>query len=398
MQREAESAEIEESLLARARAMVPILAERASRADSERRIPAETIEDFRKAGFFRILQPKRWGGYESHPRLFYDVQMALAGGCASTGWVFGVMGVHNWQIALFDPHAAEDVWRHDTSVLIASSYMPKGQVKRAAGGFQLNGRWSFSSGVDHADWVFLGAIVMPEGTMPGSPDFRTFLVPRADFEVIDTWHVMGLKGTGSKDVVVEDAFVPEYRTHSVRDGFAGTNPGLASNPAPLYRLPFGQVFVRAVSAASIGALQGALDAFREFGSKRVSSNDFSATAQDPTAQLAAADAAVAVDDMKLELFRSFDSMMTTLASAQPLDLKDRIHYRYQSALAADRCVEHVSRLFRSCGASAIFQSNPIGRFFGDIHAARAHYANNPDRFGRNYGGVLLGLPNADLFI
>lgn len=399
MQREAESTtEIEKSLLARARAMVPVVAERASRADSERRIPAETIEDFRKAGFFRILQPKRWGGYELHPRVFYDVQMTLAEGCASTGWVFGVMGVHNWQIALFDPRAAEDVWHHNDAVLISSSYMPKGQVKRVAGGFQFSGRWSFSSGVDHADWVFLGAIVMPEGTTPGAPDFRTFLVPRADFEVIDTWHVMGFKGTGSKDVVVKDAFVPEYRTHSVRDGFAGTSPGLAANPAPLYRLPFGQVFVRAVSAGSIGALQGALDAFREFGSKRVSSNDFSATAQDPTAQLAAADAAVAVDDMKLELFRSFDSMMATLASGKPLDLKDRIHYRYQSALAADRCVEHVSRLFRSCGASAIFQGNPIGRFFADIHAARAHYANNPDRFGRNLGGVLLGLPNADLFI
>jgi 3-hydroxy-9,10-secoandrosta-1,3,5(10)-triene-9,17-dione monooxygenase len=399
MQREPESgAEIEKSLLARARAMVPVLAERASRADSERRIPIETIADFRKAGFFRILQPKRWSGYELPPRVFYDVQMTLAEGCASTGWVFGVMGVHNWQIALFDPRAAEDVWRHNSAVLISSSYMPKGKVKRIAGGFQLTGRWSFSSGVDHADWVFLGAIVMPDGTTPGAPDFRTFLVPRADFEVIDTWHVMGFKGTGSKDVVVNDALVPEYRTHSVRDGFAGTSPGLAANPAPLYRLPFGQVFVRAVSAASIGALQGALDAFREFGSKRVSSNDFSATAQDPSAQLAAADGAVAVDDMKLELFRSFDSMMSTLTRGEALDLKDRIHYRYQSALAADRCVEHVSRLFRVCGASAIFQGNPIGRFFTDIHAARAHYANNPDRFGRNYGGVLLGLPNGDLFL
>ena len=378
--------------------MVPILAERTARADAERRIPSDTIDDFRKAGFFRILQPKRFGGYELHPRVFFDVQMTLAEGCASSGWIFGVMGVHNWQIALFDPRAAEDVWRHDDAVLISSSYMPKGQVRRAAGGFHLSGRWSFSSGVDHADWVFLGAIVMPEGTTPGVPDFRTFLVPRADFEVVDTWHVMGLKGTGSNDVVVKDAFVPEYRTHSVRDGFAGTSPGLAANPAPLYRLPFGQVFVRAVSAASIGALQGALEAFREFGSKRISANDFSATAQDPSAQLAAADAAVAIDDMKLELFRSFDSMLATLAGGHPLDLNDRIHYRYQSALAADRCVEQVSRLFRACGASAIFAGNPIGRFFADIHAVRAHYANNPDRFGRNYGGVLLGQPNADLFL
>jgi 3-hydroxy-9,10-secoandrosta-1,3,5(10)-triene-9,17-dione monooxygenase len=390
--------EIEKSLVARAREMVPHLAHRAARAESERRIPPETIEDFRTAGFFRILQPKRFGGFELDPQLFYEVQMTLAEGCMSSAWVFGVMGVHNWQIALFDARAPEDIWRRDTSVLISSSYMPKGQVKRVSGGFRLSGRWSFSSGVDHAEWAFLGAVVMPDGAAPASPDYRTFLVPRADFQVIDNWHVIGLKGTGSKDVVVENAFVPEYRTHSARDGFTGTSPGLNADSAPLYRLPFGQIFVRAVSSASIGALQGALDAFREFGSKRVSTNDFSSTSQDPTAQLAAADAALAIDDMKLELFRSFDSMLGRISAGHPLEIEDRLHYRYQSALCAERCAGHVGRLFRSCGASTIFSDNPMARFFADIHAARAHYANNPDRFGRNYGGVLLGLPNADLFI
>ncbi len=389
--------ELAPSLVERARAMVPILAERAARADELRRIPPETIADFRNAGFFRILQPKRHGGYELDPQVFYEVQITLAGGCMSSAWVFGVMGVHNWQIALFDPRAAEDVWRRDTSVLIASSYMPKGQVKRTSGGFRFSGRWSFSSGIDHADWVFLGGIVVPEHE-GDRPDYRTFLVPRSDFEVIDTWHVMGLRGTGSNDVVVEDAFVPEYRTHSASDGFTGTSPGLAANSAPLYRLPFGQIFVRAVSAASIGALQGAVTAFCEFGAKRVSSNDFSSTAQDPAAQLAAADAALAIDDMKLELFRSFDSMLSKLSNRAPLEIADRLHYRYQSALAAERCAEHVTRLFHACGAHGIFLGNPIARFFADIHAARAHYANNPDRFGRNYGGVLLGQPNSDLFI
>lgn len=377
--------------------MVPVLAERASRADQERRICAETIEDFRKAGFFRIFQPRRYGGYELDPQVFYEVQMALAEGCMSSAWVFGVMGVHNWQIALFDRRAAEDIWSRDTSVLIASSYMPKGQVKRAAEGFRFRGRWSFSSGIDHAEWVFLGGIVMPEGAAD-RPEYRTFLVPRADFTVIDNWHVMGLRGTGSKDVVVEDAFVPEYRTHSASDGFTGTSPGLAANPAPLYRLPFGQIFVRAVSAASIGALQGALTLFRDFGSKRISANDLSSTAQDPAAQLAAADAALAIDGMKLELSQSFDSMVNKLRRGEPLEIADRVHYRYQSALAAERCAEHVTRLFHSCGAQGIFVGNPIARFFADIHAARAHYANNPDRFGRNYGGVLLGQQNSDLFI
>src|SRR5262249_11810477 len=266
------------------------------------------------------------------PGVFFDIQMTLAEGCMSTGWVYGVVAVHNWQLGLFDIRAQEDVWSRDNSVLISSSYMPKGQVEPVDGGFRFSGRWSFSSGVDHADWLFLGGII--PAANGGAPDYRTFLVPRSDVEVVDNWFTVGLKGTGSKDVIVKNARVPEYRTHRALDGFAGTSPGLKDNPAALYRLPFGQIFVRAVSTASIGALQGALNAFRDYGSKRVSTNDLGRTAEDPVAAQAVAEAALAVDDMKLELHRNFDAMMRTLKRGDPLDLNDRIHYRYQSAAVA----------------------------------------------------------------
>lgn len=388
-------AEIARSLLARARELVPVLAERAARAEQQRSIPTETIADFKRAGFFRVIQPKRYGGYELDPQVFFELQMTLAEGCMSSGWVYGVVAVHNWQLALFDSRAQEDVWSKDSAVLIASSYMPTGQVRRVDGGFRFSGRWGFSSGVDHADWLFLGGIV-PSAS--GGPDYRTFLVPRSDIHLNDNWHTVGLKGTGSKEVVIDNAFVPEYRTHRAFDGFAGTSPGLSVNPAALYRLPFGQIFVRAVSSASIGALQGALNAFRAYASKRVSTNDLKRTAEDPAAELAAADAALAIDDMKLALRRNFAAMMETLRRGAALDVNDRIHYRYQSAAAAQRCAEHIDRLFHACGGQGVYTDNPIGRFFVDIHAARMHYANNPDKFGRNYGGVLLGLDNSDFFI
>ncbi len=383
------------SLLARAREMVPRLAERAADAEHSRSIPAETIADFKQAGLFRVIQPKRYGGYELDPGVFFDIQMTLAEGCMSSGWVYGVVAVHNWQLALFDARAQEDVWANDSSVLIASSYMPQGQVERVDGGFRFSGRWGFSSGVDHANWLFLGGMLSSKS---GVPDYRTFLVPRSDARIHDNWHTVGLKGTGSKEVVIESAFVPEYRTHRAIDGFAGTSPGLSANPAALYRLPFGQIFVRAVSSASIGALQGALSTFREYGSKRVSVNDMGRTAEDPAAELAAADAALAIDDMKLALHRNFAAMMATMRRGEALDVNDRIHYRYQSAAVAGRCAEHIDRLFHACGGQGIYTDNPIGRFFVDIHAARLHYANNPDKFGRNYGGVLLGLGNKDFFI
>jgi len=392
---ESNETELASSLLARAREMVPLLAKRAAHAEQQRSIPAETIAVFKQAGLFRVIQPKRYGGYELDPGVFFDIQMTLAEGCMSSGWAYVVVAVHNWQLALFDRRAQEDVWGKDSSVLIASSYMHKGLVERVDGGFRFSGRWGFSSGVDHANWLFLGGIVSSKN---GVPDYRTFLVPRSDISINDNWHTVGLKGTGSKEVVIDGAFVPEYRTHRAIDGFAGTSPGLSVNQAPLYRLPFGQIFVRAVSTASIGALQGALSAFREYGSKRASINDQGRTAEDPAAALAAADAALAIDDMKLGLHRNFAAMMATLRRGESLDINDRIHYRYQSAAVAGRCAEHINRLFHACGGQGIYIDNSIGRFFVDIHSARMHYANNPDKFGRNYGGVLLGLGNTDFFI
>ena len=242
-----------EELIQRARDLVPTLKERAAQCEADRRVPKETIADMQAAGFFEILKPAQYGGYEMDPQVFYAVVRTLAEGCMSTAWIYGVIGVHNWQIALFDPQAAADVWKDSNDVLIASTYMPKGQVTPVEGGFKFSGRWAFSSGIDHCDWVFLGGLIFGGEGEP--PEYRTFLIPRSDFKVIDTWHVMGLKGTGSNDVVVEDVFVPEYRTHKASDGFMGTNPGRDTFTADLYKLPFGQIFVRAVSTAAIGALQ-----------------------------------------------------------------------------------------------------------------------------------------------
>ncbi|PPE74175.1 flavin-dependent monooxygenase [Solimonas fluminis] len=386
-----------EILVQRARDLVPVLAERAAKAEADRCVPKETVADMQAAGLFDVLKPKMYGGYEMDPQVFYDVCTTLAEGCMSTAWIYGVIGVHNWQIALFDPRAAADVWGGgDTSVLIASTYMPKGQVKRVEGGFQFSGRWGFSSGIDHCQWVFLGGLIFPEDGK-GAPEYRTFLVPRSDFEVIDTWHTMGLKGTGSKDIVVKGCFVPEYRTHKASDGFMGTNPGGETFTSTLYDLPFGQIFVRAVSSAAIGGLQGAVNSFVDWG-KAWTGNMGSKTAEQGPAQLAVADAMLAVDEMKLILRRNFDTLLGKIRSGQPLDLNERLHYRYQAAQVVERSARHAYQLFSACGGRGIFSDFPLVRFFLDIHAARAHYANNPDIFGRNYGGVLLGRDNTDFFL
>lgn len=315
----------------------------------------------------------------------------------STAWVYGVVAVHNWQLALFDPRAADEVWNQDRSVLIASSYMPKGQVRRVEGGYRFSGRWGYSSGIDHCRWVLLGGLVPPEEGQ-GAPEYRTFLIPRSDFEVLDTWRTMGLRATGSNDVLVRDAFVPEHRTHKSADGFAGTSPGLAVNKSPLYKLPFGQIFVRAVSTAAIGALQGALDTFLDFAKVRVGDMGNKTSEQAP-AQLAAAETATAIDEMKLVLNRNFSVLQTKIRNKQPLDdIQQRLLFRHQASQTVERCAKHAYQMFSVCGGRGIFTDFPLYRYLTDIMAARGHYANNPEQFGRNFGGFLLGRENTDFFI
>lgn len=386
-----------EELIERARALVPVLAERAAQAERASKVPDETIADLREAGFFRVLQPKRYGGYELDPGVFYEIQMALAEGCMSTAWVYGVVAVHNWQLALFDLRAQEDVWGKDSSMLTASTYMPVGKVTPVDGGFRLSGHWGFSSGSEHCGWVLLGALVPPKEA-GAAPEYRTFLLPRSDYKIVHNWNVMGLKGTGSHDIVVQDAFVPDYRTHKAKDGFMCESPGNEVNTAPLYRLPFAQIFVRAVSTASLGALQGAINLFRQTAPGRVSTNTGQKTAEDTGAQLACAEAQAAFDEMRLVLLRNFSAMMDAARRGQSLQVDARVQYRYQSAAVAERCATHVNRLLRYCGGRGIYLSNPLTRFFMDAHAARSHVANNTDPFGRNYGGVLLGRDNTDFFI
>lgn len=378
-----------EELLARARTLVPALKQRAAQSAAERCLPAETVRELQQGGFFRILQPAQYGGLELDPRTFFEIQMTLAEGCMSTGWVFGVLGVHPFQLALFDARAQRDVWGNDHSTLVSSSYQPVGKVERVDGGFLLSGRWGFSSGCDHCQWVLLGAMI-PPAEPSGAPDMRTFLVPRSDYEIKHDWTVFGLQGTGSHGILVEKAFVPEYRTHRAVDGFLGTNPGLAVNTSPLYKLPWAQVFVRTVSSAAIGALQGALDAFKSIAATRVSTNTGRASKVDPAVLNAAARTQSAVYEMKTVLGHSFEQMLSRVRSGREIDLQDRVRYRFESSQVVRRCAALCDDLMMLLGGRAIYMDSPLVRYWLDINAARAHVANDPALIGTSLGAMYLG--------
>ncbi len=378
-------------MIARARALIPTLAARAAQGERERRLPQETIADMQAAGLFRVVQPRRWGGYELDILTYYEVQMALAEGDMSVGWVYGVVGVHPWLIAQFDDRVAQEVWGKDNSTLVCSSLMPAGVATPVEGGFRFSGRWKYSSGCDHTQWAFLGGVVGPE-------DRRVFLVPKSDYQILDTWHVSGLKGTGSHDIVAKDIFVPDYRVQSYDDSFHGRAPGHKVNTAMLYHLPFGQIFFRGVSTGAIGALQGMLDAYVEYGKARIQRTTGARAADDPMIQLLCAEIATAIDEMKTILHRNFRNLETYAERHEMPPLKQRIQYKFHSAWVAERCQQLAARLFKAAGAAGIYDEFPFGRILADLTVGRQHISNQFEQAGKAAGATLFGIEETKDFV
>jgi len=386
-----------ETLVERARAMIPTLRERARECTKGYNVPAQTIAEMKEAGFFRVLQPKRWGGYEMHPNVFFEIQKALAEGCMSTGWVYGVLGCHPYELALFHDEAQREVWEGDPDMLVSSTYQPVGKVEKVEGGFYLSGRWGFSSGSSHCGWVLLGAINFD--TDGGPPDMRTFLLPRSDYQVIEgTWDTFGLQGTGSFDIVVDRVFVPEHRTHRAADGFACTNPGQKENDAPLYRLPWAQVFVRSVSTAAFGGMRRAIQGAIEIMESRVSSNTGKASKADPMLHAAIARAIAEVDEMERTHRATFDELMDYAGRGEEIPMARRGLFAYQSSSVVRRMADLADDMVKLLGGRAIYMSSPIIQPWLDLNAARAHVANDPGNRSSDLIGTMQGEPPSFTFI
>jgi 3-hydroxy-9,10-secoandrosta-1,3,5(10)-triene-9,17-dione monooxygenase len=379
-----------EELLERARAMVPVLKARAKECTAARNVPAQTIAEMKEAGFFRILQPANFGGYEMHPNAFFEVQKVLAEGCMSTGWMYGVIGCHPYEMALFHEKAQQEVWGEDPDMLVSSTYQPVGKVTHVEGGFRLSGRWGFSTGSVHSGWVLLGAFCPPKDD--GTPaEMRTFLLPRSDYAIDENaWHTFGLQGTGSHDIIVDDVFVPDYRTHRSIDGFLCQNPGQEVNTGPLYRLPWAQVFVRSVSTAAFGGAQAAINAGLAIMQDRISTNTGKASKQDPILHAALARAIAEKQEMETTLRLTFDDLMAYATRGEDIPMEKRAFYTYQSATVVRRLASLVDDIVQLLGGRAIYMTSDIIQPWLDLHAGRAHVANDPANRTGDAIGTMLG--------
>lgn len=371
--------------------LLPVLRDRAQETEDARRIPDESIKALRETGFFKLLQPKPYGGYEADPVTFYTAVKLVASACGSTGWVASILGVHPWHVALFDAQAQQDVWADDVDTLVSSSYAPMGKATVVEGGYLLSGRWSFSSGCDHATWVLLGA---PAFDADGKPvDFCTYLLPIADYTIADVWDTVGLRGTGSNDIVVDDVFVPQHRALSFLATSKCKTPGQKVNPGPLYRLPYGSVHPSTITAPIIGMAQGAYDAHVSYQRERVRAAYLGEQSkEDPFAKVRIAEAASEIDAAWLQLTHNIDELYQKACQGEKLPFDVRLRVRRDQVRGTERAIAAIDRLFENSGGRALAVGTPIQRFWRDAHAGRVHAANDPERAYTMYGTGAFGLP------
>jgi 3-hydroxy-9,10-secoandrosta-1,3,5(10)-triene-9,17-dione monooxygenase len=379
------------TLVDKAKQVAPLLAKTAAEDNSLRRLSDRTWNILMDNGFLRSLQPARWGGGEVSLMEFVEATMELARVSPSAAWIAGVIGLHPWQLALFDERAQREMWGEDPTRMHSSSYNPTGKAEKDAGGYWLSGRWSFSSGCDHCQGVMLGAICGSRDVLGKPvPDFRSFLMLPDQYRIDDNWHVAGLQGTGSKDIVVEDAFVPYYRSQSLID-YAMNNPlpGQERNGGPLYRLPWSVVFNTALVASVLGAARGFVDSWISQTRDRKLSLGGRA-ADDALMQRRLAEAIWHIDATVSQLRGDIAELWQMAEACAPVSMQLKARARWNMNHGCDLVAQAISDLFRASTGRAVFVDHPLQQRFQDIQAAMAHAYLSADPLAKAVGGYLLG--------
>lgn len=384
------------AMVAKARALLPRLRERAARTEELRHLPPETEKDLHDAGLFRMLQPRRIGGAELDYVALIDCADLLGQADASVAWNLANLASHHWMLGMFEPTAQDLVWGLDPDALIASSFIfPAGRATRVEGGYRLHGSWPFSSGVASCAWNMLASVVYSDDEADGI-EYRIFLLPKADYKVLDTWNVAGLRGTGSCDVEVRDAFVPEDMTVAVGDLDGGPTPGSKLNPNPLYALPVFSLFPYVLSGVALGNAQACLDDYAEVVRHRISTYNHARLSDFQSTQIKIAEASAKIDAARLIMRSACLNAMEDARRGHIPDMATKTRYRRDGAFSVNFCTDAVSMLFAASGARGLFTTGALQRQFRDAHAINSHLAFNFDAAGTNYGRVALGLPSENL--
>jgi len=380
-----------EEAMERAREIVPILRERAQRAEDARMLIRENEQLLHETGLFRIHQPKVFGGMELDFVAVVDIPAELGRGCPSTAWNVGNLASHHWLLGYYSPETQHEVWDANPDALIASSVaLAAGRARKAEGGFIVNGRWPFSSGVDNSDWNMLAVTVFDDdGKTPA--DWRLCLVPKSDYTIIDTWYAMGVAATGSKDIAVTDLFVPERRALALTLTRGGLeHPGGALNGGPLFRIPVTAASSHPLAPAALGAAEGAYEMFVEAMAKRAGTYTGARVADFQAVQIKVARARTLIDSARYLLRQSALALQAAAERNEIPDVQTKLRFRAHSAFAVSQAREAVELLWSCYGAQGLYTRDPLQRHLRDVFAISQHFSFNFDIAGSAYGLLALG--------
>ncbi|MDE0794747.1 MAG: acyl-CoA dehydrogenase family protein [Alphaproteobacteria bacterium] len=385
-----------EELVRRAQALVPMIRDAQEETEASGRVSPEIFGAIRDQEIFKILLPKRYGGFEYGLDTFAEVGFEIARGCGSVGWVNSVTAMYHVFLGMYPEQAQDDVWGEDAGAVVAASFTPTGTVTAVKGGYSLTGKWMFCSGIDNCAWTIVGVTI--PATSDDEPEGKAYaLVRTSEFEMENNWNVVGLSGTGSKNIQCDDLFVPEHRFLPIEDTMSGKPPGAAVNDGPLYRIPLFAAMSCSLVAPIMGMAQGAIDEFIERTKGRTTRGAAlskpAPMAALPGIQLKLGEAMAAVDAARLLVDRDLKDIMETVSSGRELTIDQRARNKGDWGYAARLSVQAVDAIFAAGGGGALFKTARIQRYWRDTHAGSAHISMNWDAVGALYGRVTLGLPS-----
>jgi 3-hydroxy-9,10-secoandrosta-1,3,5(10)-triene-9,17-dione monooxygenase len=376
-----------EELIARARALAPKLRERAVRAERDRNIPQASVDEFIDLGLIHTLQPKRWGGYEHDHEVAFDVAVELGKStCGSSAWCLNYLADHACILALFPEEAQHDVWSRDKAACIATSAAPTGKVAPAPGGYRLDGRWSWCSGLRHSQWIMIGGLAFRPGE--DHPDMRLYIVPVSQLKTDDTWYCAGLRASGSITCIADNVFVPEHRSVSFQNLRDASSPGSKVNPNPIYRTPFIAVHSYALLGPALGLARGGYADFVQWTRERYLTYTQLNIAQHVPVQLKVAEIAAQIDAAELLARRALATARKDYAG---MTMETRTLLRRDFTFAMRMLRDAMDSLIKISGSSGLMDNNMAQRCWRDVHAISSHVVMNWDVPAENFGRAEFGL-------
>nr|WP_313807874.1 acyl-CoA dehydrogenase [Sphingobium sp.] len=370
------------------------LREQAPQTERGRQVPAATIDMFREADLFRVMQPTRFGGFQYDVTFLKDLIVELGRGCASSAWVYALGAAHQWLVANFPLEAQEELWSDDPNNVVFASYAPATKVQVVSGGYRISGTWSYLSGIDHSRWAMVGAL-FPSDRNDNAMEAGLLLVPSSDYVIEDQWYTYGLCGTGSKDIMLEDVFVPAHRTLLFADASSGKSPGSMIHDSDVYRVPFLTAGPTLLASPAVGAAMGALDSFIEMTAPRTTrgaaKGGGARVAEFAMVQSRVAEAASCLDAAYMLMDRDCRDLMQDIGNPAGLSPDIRIRTRRNQAYAVRLAVQAMDGLNSCTGAGGLFLNSSVQRAWRDVNAIAKHITLNWDSVMTMAGQHMLGL-------